>query len=76
MRKEIRDICDSLKEGVNVGDVWEEDNDHSDSIDLENISRRNNIIMKGFEEAVKVSKRIGIVFHESDDVVINRLAQS
>lgn len=76
LRKEIRDICDSLDEGTQVGDVWEEDRDHSESIDSEDIQRRNNIILKGFEEAVQVGKRIGIVFHESDEVVINRLAQA
>lgn len=76
LRKEIRDICDSLDEGTQVGDIWEVDSEHSDSIDSEDILRRNNIIMKGFDEAVQVSKRIGIVFHESDEAVINRLAQS
>ncbi|KAH7865644.1 hypothetical protein Vadar_009231 [Vaccinium darrowii] len=76
LRKEIRDICDSLDEGAQVGEVWEENSEHSDSINSEDILRRNNIIIKGFEEAVKVSKRLGVVYHESDETMINRMMQA
>ncbi|KAH7857944.1 hypothetical protein Vadar_018185 [Vaccinium darrowii] len=53
LRKEIRDICDSLDEGAQVGEVWEDSSEHSESINSEDILRRNNIIIKGFEDAVK-----------------------
>lgn len=79
LRKEIRDICDSLDEGTQVGEVWEATSEHSDSINSEDIrrrSRRNDIIIKGFEAAVNVSKILGVVYHENDEMVINRMAQS
>lgn len=76
LRKEIRDICDSLDDGAQVGEVWEDSSEHSESINSEDILRRNNIIIKGFEDAVKVSKRLGVVFHEDDETVVNRMLHS
>lgn len=49
--------------------------EHSDSINTEDIMRRNTIIIKGFEEAVNISKRLGVAHHENDETVIKRLAQ-
>lgn len=71
LRKEIRDICDSLDEGAQVGEVWEDSSEHSESINSEDIFRRNNIIIKGFENAVKLSKTLGVVFHEDNETMVN-----
>lgn len=82
MRKEIRDICESLDDGTIIGEVWEEDREHSDSIDSEDIIRRNKIIIKGLEDPVKelqsqtaLGLRLGIEFSEEDTMVLSKMIE-
>ncbi|KAH7861064.1 hypothetical protein Vadar_021208 [Vaccinium darrowii] len=60
LRKNIRDI---LGDNDEEGRYEDSLNKHSDSINSEDILRRNSIIIKGFEEQ---TSRLGVVHHESE----------
>ncbi|KAG5541347.1 hypothetical protein RHGRI_021248 [Rhododendron griersonianum] len=49
--------------------------EHSGSINAGDIQQRYAELVKNFDEAVKTSKKLGVIHHESDNAVVNRLVQ-
>ncbi|KAF7148721.1 hypothetical protein RHSIM_Rhsim03G0104400 [Rhododendron simsii] len=49
--------------------------EQSGSIDSGDIRHRTQVILKTFRDAVETSKKLGVIHHESDEVVVNRLVQ-
>lgn len=49
--------------------------EQSGSIDSGDIRHRSQVILKTYRDAVATSKKLGVIHHESDEAVVNRLVQ-
>lgn len=79
-RRRKRKVLSNILESVTLEDDEKDEHDiegsfHSESINSEDITRRNSAILKAFEKAVEDSKRVGVIHLESDEEVIQRIAQ-
>lgn len=72
-RREVRDILEAL--GNDNEAIGEDDSQHSDSINSDDILRRNAAIIKAFEQAISDSKKLGVIHLESDEEVMQRLVK-